>query len=333
MCLKRRILAIAMAAAALSLPAGCKNTVQNDEGAIQNGGSTEQDSGSAKQECRMDIAEETVCIEGLEGEYTLLFVTDTHAVVRDGHAGEAVEEYGEQRYPMFVNAEGVDSKTQLEAFIRYANEQKVDGVLLGGDIIDSPSGANIAWLGEQLGLLEMPYLYVPGNHDWTFPWDYMTETGKETYLPMLEPFMQENTAVHSLDFGEFVVVGIDNSANQVNEAALPELERLYAEDRPVLVTAHVPFLTQSVLSHAREVWDSGVVIGGGNYGGIYPDEYSEQFVRMLTAADSPAELVLTGHVHFYDRDVIEGEKDVLQLVGGAGYEGNVILIHVKGRDE
>ena len=122
-----------------------------------------------------NILEETVYLKGLEKgqEYELLFITDSHAVVRDGHAashgdgeaapgnsitvtGEAVSAYAEERYPQFCNGEGVDSRTQFEAYIRYANERKVDGVLLGGDIIDSPSEANLAWLAEQLGQLKMP---------------------------------------------------------------------------------------------------------------------------------------------------------------------------------
>ena len=72
------------------------------------------------------------------------------------------------------------------------------------------------------------------------------------------------------------------------------------------------------------------MIGAGNYGGIYPNEGSERFVSLTTAADSPVELVLAGHVHFYDRDVIEGERQVLQLVGGAGFQGNAILVHITG---
>lgn len=302
-----------------------------------------------------NILEETVYLKGLEKgkEYELLFITDSHVVVRDEHAaagnggvpahgngfsdggenaGEAVLAYSEERYPQFCNGEGVDSRTQFEAYIRYANERKVDGVLLGGDIIDSPSEANLAWLAEQLGQLKMPYLYVPGNHDWTYPWEYMSEKGRQDYLPLLKPFTQGNTEINSLDFGEFVAVGVNDSTNQVSGEALPEFERLCGQGKPVLVLAHVPFMTQSVLGHAREVWPSPVVIGGGNYGGIYPDENSARFVDMLTAADSPVELVLTGHVHFYDRDIIDGEKEVLQLTGAAGYEGSVMLLHVRGEE-
>lgn len=286
--------------------------------------------GSPKQDWQMNVIEETIVIEGLREEYELLFLTDTHVVVRDEQASEDVVSYGGERYPMFHNAEGVDSQTQFEAYIRYANEQGVDGVLFGGDIIDSPSEANLTWLAGQLQQLSAPYLYVPGNHDWTYPWEYMTEEGRQALLPLLEPVMQGNTEIHSLDFGEFLAVGVNDSANQVSGEALPEFERLYADKKPLLVLAHVPFMTQSVLGRAREVWSSPVVIGAGNYGGIYPNEDSERFVALLTAADGPVELVLAGHVHFYDKDVIEGDKNVLQLTGAAGYEGNVMLLHVRG---
>ncbi|MCI8694529.1 MAG: hypothetical protein HFH91_17830 [Lachnospiraceae bacterium] len=278
------------------------------------------------------IREETLCLEGLEKEYTLLFLTDTHVIVRQEDAPPQEAENEASRYPEFQNEEGVPSEEQFQEWIRYANEMQVDAVLLGGDIIDTPSEANLKWLEEQLSGLNMPYLYVNGNHDWTYPWEYMTETGRETYLPLLAPFMQDNTAIHSLDFGEFTVVGIDDSTNQVDGEALAGYESILGQGRPVIVLAHVPFMTQSVLGRAREAWSSPVVIGAGNYGGIYPDGNSERFVALTTAADSPVELVLAGHVHFYDRDVIDGEKQVLQLVGGAGFQGEAILIHITGRD-
>nr|WP_300832623.1 metallophosphoesterase [uncultured Acetatifactor sp.] len=276
------------------------------------------------------ITEETVRLKGIEGEYTLLFLTDTHAIVQSQGASEQEAANEEARYPTFFNEEGVPSAEQFPEWVRYANENGVDAVLLGGDIIDTPSEANLRWLEEQLGQLDMPYLYVNGNHDWTYPWEYMTEAGKEAYLPLLEPFMQDNTVIHSLDFGEFTVVGIDDSPGQVEVGVFPAYEEILAEGRPVIVLAHVPFMTQSVLGKAREAWSSPVVIGAGNYGGIYPNEDSERFVSRTTAASSPVELVLAGHVHFYDRDVIEGEKQVLQLVGGAGFRGEAILIHITG---
>ncbi len=274
----------------------------------------------------MQIAEETIMIEGLQKEYTFLFLTDVHMVLKDGTASEQERQYAEERYPMFRDENGKASEEQFPNWINYANRADVDAVLLGGDIIDAPGAASVQWLQDQLARLEMPYLFVPGNHDWTFPWEYMTETGKQTYLPRLEPFTQGNTEINSLDLGELVVVGVNDSTNQVSEAALQEYERLYEEGRPMLVMAHVPFYTQSAREPSLEAWNSVLLIGGEN---IQPNEHSDRFMKMLTAQESPVKLVFAGHVHFYNKDVIKGEKDVLQLIGGAGYEGNAILLHIK----
>ena len=276
------------------------------------------------------IAEETIEIEGLEEEYTLLFLTDTHMVVQDEKASEQEKENTSARYREFVNSEGIPSAEQFPEWIRYANEKQVDAVLLGGDIIDTPSEANLKWLEEQLAQLKMPYLYINGNHDWTYPWEYMTEAGRAAYLPLLEPFMNGNTTIQTLELDEITIVGIDDSTNQVDGNVLPAYETILDRGRPVIVLAHVPFMTQSVLGRAVEVWGSPTVIGAGNFGGIYPDENSERFVNLTTARNSPVELVLAGHVHFYDRDFMEGEKNVLQLVGGAGFQGNGMLLHITG---
>lgn len=276
------------------------------------------------------VNEETILIEGIEEEYTLLFVTDTHIVIPDQEATEQQAENEAQRVQMFVNAEGISSAEQFADWVQYANEIQADAVLLGGDIIDTPSDANVKWLEEQLSQLNMPYLYVNGNHDWTYPWEYMTEVGRETYLPLLEPFMQGNTEIQALELGELMIVGIDDSTNQVSSGVLPEYERVLEQGKPTIVMCHVPFMTQSALSRAREVWGSPVVIGGGNYGGIYPNDDSAQFLELTTGTESPVVLMLAGHVHFYDRDVIEEGKGLLQLIGGAGYEGNAILLHIVG---
>lgn len=282
-------------------------------------------------EIKTHIAEQTIYVKGLQEDYTLLFLTDTHVVVMDPEAQGQQAKNQTERAALFVNQEGVSARLQLAEWIDYANENQVDAVLLGGDIIDTPSKANREWLEEQLSRLDMPWMYVLGNHDWTLPWEYMTDTAKETYLPLFETFMRGNTAIQRLDMGEFTVVGIDNSSNQVREEALAEYEEILAEGEPVVVLAHVPFLTQSVLTKAKRTWNSPVVIGGGGYGGIYSDANSQRFMELTTAGDSPVELVLTGHVHFYSRDVIVGEKNVLQLTGGPGYQGEASLICLTGR--
>lgn len=277
-----------------------------------------------------NVVTEHIVIEGLQEEYQVLFLTDTHIVTGSSVDTEQMKENAEARAALFRDEQGVSSGEQFPAWMVYAGEQQADAVLFGGDVIDFPSAGTLEHLQKNLDSLTMPYLYTLGNHDWTFPWEYMTEIGKQEYLPLLEPVMEGNTAVHSLDMGEFLVVAVDNSTGQVNPDAMEEYERLLAQGKPVILVVHVPFMTQSALTKARENWDSPVVLGGGNFGGIYPNETSEEFLNMTTASDSPVELVLAGHVHFSDKDYIEGEKNVLQLIGDAGYQGKGMMLHISG---
>lgn len=288
-------------------------------------------SGCSKADWEPQIIEEEIVIAGLEEEHELLFLTDTHMIVEDEEDSAQVKEYTESRYESFQNREGVPSAEQFAGWMEYANAEELDGVLLGGDIIDYPSEANLEHLEEQLDTLRMPYLYTLGNHDWTYPWDYMTKASRETYLPLLKESLGGEAAVRKLDYGEFVVVAVDNSTNQISEESLEACEEILEQDKPVIILLHVPLITQSVLERAKEVWgESRVVLGAGNYGGIYPNETSQKFLSMITAKDSPVEAVLAGHVHFYDKDNIDGEEEVLQIVGDGGFKGSAVRITIRG---
>ncbi len=280
-----------------------------------------------------NIIEENLIVPELEGEYELLYLTDMHIVLQTPEDSEEQVALGEERFPMFVNGAGVPSVEQFSGWITYAKEKEPDAVLFGGDMIDYPSSANLEVIQANLTKLQIPFLYTPGNHDWTYPWEYMTEKAKTEYLPLLEPMMQNNTVIQTLEIGELLIVAVDNSVGQVNAEALAEYEQILAKGKPTIVVVHVPFITQSVLTKAREVWSSPVVIGAGNYGGIYPDEASTKFMELTTAKESPVIAVLAGHVHFYDKDYIVGEKEVLQIVGDAGYKGKGMLLHITGGKE
>lgn len=280
----------------------------------------------AKETQTPEVTEESIVVSGLEKEYSFLFVTDSHMVVKDETDSEEIKEYADSRYPQFRDAQGTASAELFAELVDYANEEKTDALLLGGDMIDYPSEANVEYLGEQLGELEVKYLYTPGNHDWTYPWEYMTPYGRETYRSMLEPYMQEEPAIHQIEYEDVILVAVDNSTNQIDPDALTLYQKILKKGKPVLLMLHVPLLTQSVLTKAKEAWSSPVVLGGGNYGGIYPDETSTKFIELTTAENSPVVAVLAGHVHFADRDQIN--ERIVQIVGAPGYQGKVTRIRL-----
>lgn len=270
----------------------------------------------------------TLTIPGLSRDYDLLFLTDTHIVIPDESADNEIRNYSEERLAHFTGEGGLISSEFFTAWIEYANQTKPDALLLGGDIIDSPSASNVKYLSSALDTLNVPYLYTLGNHDWTFPWDYMTESGTAEYLPLLAPYMETNTAIHTLELDDFILVAVDNSNNQIHPDALEEYRQILSRKKPVLLLLHVPFYTEELLARTSAVWPNGVVLGGGIHGGIYPNDVSAQFMSLTTAADSPVVAVLAGHVHLSDESVIDGEKDIPQIVGDAGYKGKGTLIHI-----
>lgn len=275
----------------------------------------------------------TVAVPGISKEYNLLFLTDTHIVIPDETADGQLRDYSAERLSHFTGESGRISSELFTAWIDYANQAKPDALLLGGDILDSPAPSNIEFLGHSLQNLEIPYLYAVGNHDWTYPWEYMTETGAQNYLPLLSPYMESNTAIHSLEWNDFILVAVDNSNNQIHPDALEEYRRILSQKKPVLLLLHVPFYTEGLLKEASAVWPNSVVLGGGVHGGIYPNDVSAQFMSLTTAADSPVAAVLAGHVHFSHVSTLEGEKKVPQIVGDAGYKGKATLIRITPKQE
>lgn len=314
-------------------------------------------------------------VPGLEKDYEILFLTDTHAVLPCpsdlAGSSEEIQQYSEERIQHFTSESGgipsADTfsvwKEKIHAMdktdgnsgmnetsatneISDSNENSdsgenpdsdensgtdgltADAILLGGDLIDSPSPVNLDLLNSFLEPLSVPYLYTPGNHDWTYPWEYMTDTGRSLYLSELLPYMDQNSSIHSLEMEDLILVAIDNSSNQIHPDALSEYQRLLSLGKPVIVLLHVPLYTSSVLEQTMEAWGRGIILGGGVHGGIYPDPVSTEFLSLTTAADSPVSAVLAGHIHLFHQSYIEGEKNILQITGPAGYQGEAVLLRL-----
>lgn len=267
-------------------------------------------------------------IPEISGEYSFLFLTDSHITIPDGLDSKTVRDYSAHRLSQFRQETGLVSSQIFTAFMHFAKEKSLDGLLLGGDIIDSPSSANIKFLSDSLKILKIPYIYTLGNHDWTYPWEYMTENAVTKYLSALSPYMEENPAIHTQEFEDFTIVSVDNSSNQINPAALDEYKKILSAKKPVILMLHVPLYTESLLTKTSKQWTGSVVLGGGIHGGFYPNNVSAEFITLTTAKDSPVVLVLAGHVHLADKSHIVGEKSIPQITGDAAYKGKASVIHI-----
>lgn len=96
-------------------------------------------------EAILNINEEYIVTEELEEPCEFLYLTDMYIDIENsGHS----------------NVNGVPAADQFAAWIQMANDYGVDGVLLGANMLDNYTEANMAYLKEQLSKLEMAYIWV-----------------------------------------------------------------------------------------------------------------------------------------------------------------------------
>lgn len=271
--------------------------------------------------------ETMIHIPQLEQDYEIWFLADSHIIVEDGSEDEQTAAYAAERKPVFENGSGYSSDVIFSQFIDKANEQKPDLVLFGGDIIDFPSEANVAFLTSELQRLTVPYRMAYGNHDWTFPWEYMTETGSATYRPMIEDIMTGN----SPEFEDMTVVAIDNSSNQVAPEALAALEQAYDAGKPIILLQHVPLSTEELIAKAKENWTNPVTLGMQVHGGIAPNEASTGLWHMTHDDESLIKAVLAGHVHFAHEEALS--ESTVEIITDAAFKGKATKIFLQKNKE
>lgn len=265
-------------------------------------------------------------IEGLPKDQTFIYLTDMHTIIKSEKELTKEEAELENRQQHFVNSQGILASDQFSYWIEYANKNKLDAVLFGGDMIDYPSEENIQFLATQISNLKSPYLYTLGNHDWTFPWHYFDDTAKNTYQPLLSSYMKENIAVSSLELEGVTILSIDNSQDNFNPESLTKVKEVLSKNTPVIVMFHVPLEAGNLLESSKEKWGKSIVIGKE---GLYPNPLSEQIIQMIKSDKSPVIAVLAGHIHIKDSSPLT--ERITQYVSAASYEGVGTEIHLKAK--
>lgn len=275
----------------------------------------------------LSFDERKIHIPQLEQDYEIWFLADSHIIVEDGNEDDQTKVYASERKPVFEHETGYSSDVIFSQFIDMANEEMPDLILFGGDIIDFPSEANVAFLKSELERLEVPYMMTYGNHDWTFPWEYMTEEGKTKYRPMLADYMTGNCQ----ELKDLIVVTIDNSSNQVEPESLAALEQAYTLDKPIILLQHVPLSTEELIAKAKENWANPVTLGMQVHGGIAPNDVSKKLWDMTHEDDSLIKAVLAGHVHFAYEEALS--ESTVEIITDAAFKGKATKIFLQKNRE
>lgn len=291
---------------------------------------------SAKELEELNISREEVVITGLTREYNLFYLADAHISLCD-QRDEEVQEKADQRLAAFVDENGVQAPETFKKMVKAANTLESDLVVLGGDIIDSAMYASIDFLKEELSKLKMPYLYYMGNHDFEYGSEYFSNKAFEEYLPRLKELTTEEM-YQIAEYDDWILFTANDKNNQIDKTALEAFKGILDKGKPIVVALHVPiepFLEdQTLLQDTIDVWGlsdkgRGVVTMGEN--SCKPKKNTRKFLDLILAEDSPVELVLAGHIHFYHKDHLTNQ--LVQIVTGAGYEKSALSVTLKPEAE
>ncbi|GGD76474.1 metallophosphoesterase family protein [Paenibacillus nasutitermitis] len=293
-----------------------------------------------KQQMKHNQEKTTICIPGLKEDLRIMQITDTHlceAYPREGEelcrmAGNRHTGFREQGQP------GDFTLTDLlQGLIRLSNEERVDGVVFTGDIIDFPSLKNMEVMKSAFGELQMPYLYMPGNHDWSFPHLPVTDEMRVESYPLFQEWFSNVPGCQAIQLGGMNLIGVDNSNYQLTEQQFDFIREQCELGLPSLLFMHIPLYLPSLEPAVRSQWGGSPIMMGAedwtdqellNWQIRLPDESTLAFTEWIRRGKGAERIrgVFSGHVHFHHVDAItDGRMHHTTL---AGFKGGSRMIHL-----
>lgn len=184
--------------------------------------------------------------DAVEKPFSILFLSDTHFTLED-ERGKEFYPYTRRMGGSAVEPENYGTTNGREqALIRSlekAKKEKVELVILGGDMINFPSKASVEKLKEIMEASGLRWVYTAGNHDW----HYEGEPGAASVVRQkweqesLSPLYQgenplySSRIIHGINF-----VLIDNSAFEISEEQLDFFNKQTDKGLPIVLAMHIP---------------------------------------------------------------------------------------------
>ena len=185
----------------------------------------------------------------------------------------------------------------------------------------------------QLEALQVPYLYIPGNHDWAFADDYHTDAAIRRDWPLLQPFCRGEEIFQMKKIGEITWIGIDNSMDMYWPGTAVKLQKALAERQNdnVIILQHIPFDCGTLAQASLHRWGKVLTLGRN---------LPEQGTRKESDTDRSADIkkiiiqagnvkaLICGHLHTDHKDTLS--ERIPQYVSNESCFGEVTVFRIHG---
>ncbi len=246
------------------------------------------------------IEESHLALPGLTRKYTFVQIADAHISIPDGTGPEEVLEKQRESVTGWEN-QGIGVPSEMfTAAVDTIGQMKPDGLMVAGDCVDYSGHATVQFLKEQLNKVptETDVLYTLGNHEGrNIVPEGADEPGHTDFYPVYQEMLGYNPSFWVKDYGEFLVVGVDNSTRRITQEQMEKMKEQCARNLPIILMVHIPLFTDSIEWALQDRWgEKGYV--EFSVGTEEDTPLTKEFCRMVKAPESNVAAIVAGHTHF-----------------------------------
>lgn len=284
-------------------------------------------------EYNLTLEEIYVPLENISREYRIAWVSDLH-MITDHEAGGvsagSLVQIKKRYKTLSVTDDGVHAEELWPDIVKCLNTGDYDAVVFGGDMLDYCSVSNMEALKK--GYDDLRYdkdriLYIRADHDYG-AWYVGDNFTQWDIYDLHEELDGDDPEKKYLDMGEFVLIGINNSTQNITEENLAIVESQYAkaveENKPVIAVTHVPY--GSITDPSLEALSMEVRNKEYYWLGYWqPNEPMRRYLDLLFREDTQVKQVLAGHLHApWDGMITE---QLREHIFSPAFSGTIGVIH------
>lgn len=192
----------------------------------------------------------TITISDFKDSLKIMQISDAHISIDDANESDLMK-YGERMHKAYSSVSKHFSQEIYKTTFEYlddlllrAKNEKVELLLLTGDIVNFPSAVSVNYVFDRLVETGIPWLYISGNHDWNYellpgnPDSLRTAWMEKSLAPL---YNGHNPLFYSEIINGINFVGIDNSTFKLNDEQVQFMEKQLSGDEPIILISHIPY--------------------------------------------------------------------------------------------
>jgi DNA repair exonuclease SbcCD nuclease subunit len=243
----------------------------------------------------------------------IMQVTDTHISIADEKESDLMK-YGERMHKAYMNPRKHYSQDVFKTTLEYlddlllkAKNEKIELLLLTGDIVNFPSAVSVKYVCDRLMKTGIPWLFVSGNHDWHYEgMNGSLDSLRKMWIDksLLPLYSGHNPLFYSAIINGINFVGIDNSTGQVNDTQVGFLKDQLKRKEPVILISHIPY------NFNRQTDQPGMV----------------PLIDIISSNSNKIIAILAGHIH---KSTFYFTGSLCEYTSLAAFQGASFIVNIK----